>query len=57
MTGALLFAQDALTRSDFDVAENIAFAIIAFIMIAAAFKMVTTGNVVHAALYLSLIHI
>lgn len=55
MTGALLFAQDALTRSDFDVAENIAFAIIAFIMIAAAFKMVTTGNVVHAALYLVIV--
>ena len=51
----LLFAQDALTRSEFDVPENIAFAIIAAVMLFSAFKMVTTGNVVHAALYLVIV--
>ncbi len=51
----LLFAQDALTRSEFDVPENIAFAVIAAVMLFSAFKMVTTGNVVHAALYLVIV--
>lgn len=35
-----------------NVAQNVAFYIIALTMIAAALKMVTTKNVVHAALYL-----
>lgn len=55
MTAAFLFAQEALTRSDFAVPENIAFAIIAGVMLFSAFKMVTTGNVVHAALYLMIV--
>jgi NADH-quinone oxidoreductase subunit J len=55
MTDLLLLAQDTLTRSEFDVPENIAFAIIAVIMLFSAFKMVTTGNVVHAALYLVIV--
>ncbi len=50
MTSALLLAQ-----VEFDVAQNIAFAIIAAIMLISAFKMVTTGNVVHAALYLVIV--
>lgn len=50
MTGALLLAQ-----TEFDVASNIAFAVIAVVMIYSAFKMVTTGNVVHAALYLVIV--
>lgn len=37
------------------VAQNIAFGIIAAIMIASALKVVTTKNVVHAALYLVLV--
>ena len=37
---------------NFDVAQNIFFAIIAAVMLFSSFKMVTTGNVVHAALYL-----
>ena len=49
-----LFAQQSSERA-FDVPENIAFAVIAAIMIFSAFKMVTTGNVVHAALYLVIV--
>jgi NADH-quinone oxidoreductase subunit J len=55
LASALVFAQNTLTRSEFDVPENIAFAIIAGIMLFSAFKMVTTGNVVHAALYLMIV--
>lgn len=52
-----LFAQatDTLSRSDFALPENIAFAIIAGLMLFSALKMVTTGNVVHAALYLVIV--
>ena len=48
-------AIDTLTRSEFDVSENIAFAIIAGLMLFSSIKMVTTGNVVHAALYLMIV--
>src|SRR5687767_4570336 len=34
------------------VAQNIAFGVIAFMMVVSAIKVVTTKNVVHAALYL-----
>lgn len=34
------------------VAQNVAFAIMAAVMIGSAFKVVTTDNIVHAALYL-----
>ncbi len=53
MTESLLLAQAAAV--DFDVSSNIAFAIIATVMLYSAFKMVTTGNVVHAALYLVIV--
>ena len=46
---------DTLTRSEFDLPENIAFAVIAGLMLFSALKMVTTGNVVHAALYLMIV--
>ena len=49
-----LLAQ-ASTGVEFDVAQNIAWAIIAAIMLFSALKVVTTGNVVHAALYLVLV--
>ena len=37
------------------VAQNIAFGLIAFMMVVSAIKVVTTKNVVHAALYLVLV--
>ena len=37
------------------VAENLAFGIIALTMIVAAVRVVTTRNIVHAALYLVLV--
>ena len=37
------------------VAENIAFGIIALVMVVAAIRVVTTQNIVHAALYLVLV--
>ena len=54
---AALLAQAAnpLTSSEFDIPENIAFAIIAGLMLFSAIKMVTTGNVMHAALYLVIV--
>ncbi len=57
MIAALTLAQEVLTRSEFTDAlpQNIAFAIIAGVMLFSAFKMVTTGNVVHAALYLMIV--
>ena len=42
----------ASADSDFYVAQNVFFAVIALTMIYAAFRVVTTGNVVHAALWL-----
>ncbi len=50
---ASLFAQTF--PDNFDFAQNLAFAIIAALMIYMSFKMVTTGNVVHAALYLVIV--
>ncbi len=44
-----------LTSSEVDIAQNIAFGIIAAAMIFSAFKTVTTANVVHAALYLVIV--
>lgn len=49
-----LFAQ-ASTGVEFNVAQNIAWAITSAIMLFSAFKVVTTGNVVHAALYLVIV--
>lgn len=48
-------AGDTLTTSEFNLAENIAFAIIAVLMLFSALRTVTTGNVVHAALYLMIV--
>ena len=48
---AQVIAQAGIPEN-FDVAQNIFFAIIAAVMLFSSFKMVTTGNVVHAALYL-----
>lgn len=42
----------ALLASDVNVAQNVGFYIIAAIMLFAAFRVVTTRNVVHAALWL-----
>jgi len=44
-----------LAANDVNVAMNIGFGIIATVMIFAAFSVVTTKNVVHAALYLVLV--
>ena len=52
MTGAL--GVEVLANS-YDVPANIAFALIAAVMVFSAFKVVTTANVVHAALYLVLV--
>ena len=49
-----LLAQ-ASTDVDFNIAQNIAWAIIAALMLFSALKVVTTGNVVHAALYLVIV--
>ena len=43
---------DRLTSGEVLVAQNVAFAVMALTMVAAALRMVTTRNVVHAALYL-----
>ena len=56
MTAALaplgtLLAQ-ASTETTFDVPANVVFAVMAVFMIAAAIRMVTTRNIVHAALWL-----
>ncbi len=47
----MLLAQEALTSGE-TVVVNVFFAVIAIVAIVAALKMVTTSNVVHAALYL-----
>ena len=46
---------DPLTADDTLVAQNIAFGVIAAVMLYSAFRMVTTRNVVHAALYLVIV--
>ena len=42
----------ASTETTFDVPANVVFAVLAVFMIAAAIRMVTTRNIVHAALWL-----
>ena len=42
----------ASADSDLSIAQNVFFAVIGLTMIYAAFRVVTTGNVVHAALWL-----
>ncbi|MCB1013722.1 MAG: NADH-quinone oxidoreductase subunit J [Acidimicrobiales bacterium] len=44
-----------LLAADLNVAQNIAFGIIALVIVASALRVVTTNNVVHAALYLVLV--
>ena len=44
-----------LLAVDLNVAQNIAFGIIALVIVASALRVVTTNNVVHAALYLVLV--
>tara|TARA_B100001971_G_scaffold196785_1_gene204901 strand:- start:285 stop:839 length:555 start_codon:yes stop_codon:yes gene_type:complete len=46
---------DPLTGGEVMVAQNIAFAIMAVTMLVSAVRMVTTRNVVHAALYLVIV--
>ena len=49
---AALEGMDRLAGGEVLVAQNVAFGILALTMVAAALRMVTTRNVVHAALYL-----
>lgn len=44
-----------IVAADLLVAQNIAFGLIALVIVAAALRVVTTNNVVHAALYLVLV--
>lgn len=44
-----------LAASDVYIAQNIAFGVLALVIVAAAVKVVTTKNVVHAALYLVMV--
>ncbi len=44
-----------IVAADLLVAQNIAFGIIALVIVASALRVVTTNNVVHAALYLVLV--
>jgi NADH-quinone oxidoreductase subunit J len=55
MTSVLAQVTDAAKGGDVMVAQNIFFAVIAAIMVFSAFRVVTTKNVVHAALYLVLV--
>ena len=52
---AALEGFDSLTSGDTVVAQNIAFGILSVVMVVAALRMVTTRNVVHAALYLVIV--
>ena len=52
---AALEGMDRLSGGDVLVAQNVAFAIMAITMVASALRMVTTRNVVHAALYLVIV--
>ncbi len=49
----MIWAQSS--GGDLLVAQNIAFGITAFVMLVSAWRVVTTSNVVHAALYLVLV--
>ena len=56
MTGATLAnAGHGVLAASYDVPANIAFGVIAVVMVISAFKVVTTANVVHATLYLVLV--
>lgn len=44
-----------LLAVDLNVAQNVAFGVIALVIIASALRVVTTNNVVHAALYLVMV--
>ena len=44
-----------IVAADLLVAQNIAFGVIALVIVASALRVVTTNNVVHAALYLVLV--
>ena len=56
MSAGMLASQVVADRGGENlVAQNIAFGIIAFMMIIAALRVVTTKNVVHAALYLVIV--
>lgn len=52
LSSVMLFAQDG---NSWDLPANIAFGIIAAISVIAALRLVTTNNVVHAALYLLIV--
>ena len=52
MIGALLAAANTVT---FDTPANVAFAVLAVVMIIAAVRVVTTQNIVHAALWLMIV--
>jgi NADH-quinone oxidoreductase subunit J len=52
---ASVLAQANAEGDDLFVAQNIAFGIIAAAMVVSAFRVVTTKNVVHAALYLVIV--
>lgn len=52
---ALAQIGNRLSKSEFDLPENIAFAVLAGVMLFSAVRMVTTGNVVHAALHLVIV--
>ena len=52
MTALVLLAQAA---DDVDVAQNVGFYVIAAVMLVAAVRVVTSNNVVHAALWLVLV--
>ena len=52
---AALQGFDSLMSGDTVVAQNIAFGILSVVMVVAALRMVTTRNVVHAALYLVIV--
>ena len=49
---AALEGMDRLSGGEVLIAQNVAFGVLALAMVAAALRMVTTRNVVHAALYL-----
>ena len=48
-------AVSAVTETTFDVPANVVFAVMAVFMIAAAIRVVTTKNIVHAALWLVIV--
>ncbi len=55
LAAANLVAIDTLFAADVNVAQNVGFGIIAAMMIFAALSVVTTKNVVHAALWLAVV--